>query len=361
MVRAEPPAAHAAGTRTARLLAAGLALIWAALGLLFLAGLKASPVHLPMAAVAFAPSLVALMAALRPRRSFGQRGLHLLLGLIAVLASLPTMLLLAEPLLAPDRAPRAVSLDIVYAGVVGFGLSLWFAVSLLVPRRPALLVSGTATVAAGLAAVLAALAGTPAGVPSGCAVPRLANASELSLVARAQIDGRQVGRVELDGERTARGERWTATLSGTAGEGAVTGLAEDGQTLEGRVVDLLNDRSLLPAENLGVERLQDEPARHCRLMIDGEMATEAIPPLAWLAGAEPGAGGAAAADAPSLDVWRGELDWWLGSGGRLLRADVVVGGHPMDAWGERGLRGLLTAELSVEEASVSVGAHDALP
>ena len=360
MVRAEPPAAHAAGTRTIRVLAAGLALIWAALGVLFLAGLTASPVHLPMAAVAFVPAVVALVAVRRPRRSGVQSGPHLLLGVISLLVSLPTVLLLAEPLLAPDRAPRAVSLEIGYAGVVSFGLSLWFAVSLLVPRRPALLVSGTATAAAGLAALVAALGGTPATVPSGCAVPQLADASELTLVARAEIDGRPIGRVELRAERSGRREQWTATLSGTSGEGAVTGPDEEGQTLEGHVVDLLAGRSLLPAENLGLERLQGEPARHCRLMVDGEMATDAFPPLAWLAGGEPGTG-TAAADTPNLDVWRGELDWWLGSGGRLLRADVLVGGHPMDAWGGRGLRGLLTAELSVAGAIVSVGAHDALP
>ena len=346
MVRAEPPAAHAAGTPAARLLAAGLALTWAGLALLFLFGVRASPVHLPMAAVAFVPSVVALAAALRPRRSGGQSGLHQLLGLVALLVSLPTVLLLAEPLLAPDRAPRAVSLEIVYAGVVSFGLSLWFALRLLAEGRPALLFSGAATAAAGVAALVAAVGGTPAGIPGECAVPRLAETTELSLLARAEIDGRQVGRVDLRGERADRGEQWTATLSGTAGAGTVTGPAADGKTLEGRIIDLLAVRSLLPAENLGVERLGAELGRHCRLMIDGDMATAAVPPLAWLAGGEPRAG-ATAADGPSLDIWRGELDWWLGSGGRLLRANVLVGGHPADAWGERAMRGLLAAELSV--------------
>jgi hypothetical protein len=60
------------------------------------------------------------------------------------------------------------------------------------------------------------------------------------------------------------------------------------------------------ADDVGLDRVGDGPARHCRMVIDGQTAIDAFPLLRWLIGPDP--------DVPDAGqgfiAWRGSLDYW---------------------------------------------------
>ncbi len=222
-------------------------------------------------------------------------------------------------------------------------------------------------------------------LPPPCTSPPqpVANAS-VSLTASSKVDGRQIGSVELMGERGGQLERWTATLSGwpvdharepsqlayvRSSSGAW--LSSDGgkwvpepldeeiipyvpigatpappivrerQTLDTEVIDVaLSGDARLAAEDIGLEVIGKATARHCRLLTGGSIATQAFRPLRWLLGQSPLQNGESIAD------WRGNLDWWTLDNGTLAMASVSVQGLTPAGW-PTGLQAVLQATLSV--------------
>jgi hypothetical protein len=98
-------------------------------------------------------------------------------------------------------------------------------------------------------------------------------------------------------------------------------LAGPRETLDTAVVAAaLTPGARTSAEEIGVEAIEGARARHCRAAIDGPAALKAFPPLRWLVGGTP------FETDPDLEVWRGEIDWWVFADGQLGIATVSIHG-----------------------------------
>ena len=49
---------------------------------------------------------------------------------------------------------------------------------------------------------------------------------------------------------------------------------------------------------------------------------------------------------PSLEAWRGHLDWWVFADGQLGQAVITIGGYPGDAWPSGGLQASIVAHMT---------------
>lgn len=379
----------AAETLARRGLAALLAAAWLALAVLLLFEAAAAAAIMPALAAILVGGLC-LLAALRHGPARTRTGVLVVVGLLAFLLSLSLL-----PLPLPLAALSAASLpadplapDGAYAFALAASLTGLYAGLLLRPPRGALAVAGgtgaLVVLLAGMTLATGRATSTATGVPAGCVVPVPAETAQVRISARAEIDGNVVGEAHLAGLRAGSDEHWQAQLSATAqpdwaadyvlaggrawlrrDAGTWTRVqpppAADGSavTLDGRLLANLAERPRAAFENLGLDELEHGAARHCRVAIDGASATDAALALGWLIG-----GGPVSDVGHRLALWRGELDWWTGHDARLLKVRLVVGGHPNDAWastGARRLRGLLMAELSVEQPATRPSIREPLP
>lgn len=362
MVRAILPTPMSLSTLWPRALAAPLAVSWLTIAVLLLQGsADAWLAQLLLAFGALVPAVICFTILARPAPQPGAGAtLALWAALGSLLLTLPLTALLAEPLLVGRAQLSLPSTVLTYAGFA----------ALIATALYAALARGGSPGSVRAIALLAGLAGvvslagmvsggSAAGVPAGCTLPGLSATAVVSIEGRAMMDGTLLASATIDGRRNGRDERWSgrheSTLSADfAADYVVVGgrawlkqsggewlpaPAESGP--ERRIAEYLGGRSLAAADDLGLEVLDGGPARHCRLAIDGDAALEVLPALAWLVGSGP------MERTSKLGLWQGELDWWLGNGGALSRAEVYVGGHPTDAWGLPGLRGSLWAELAL--------------
>ena len=358
--------------------AALLGLAWMALAAALVA---ADP---PVDAVAWLPVVACLLAALVAGLAVTvpapeSRATHTRVAVVGWLAALPLtlgLMTLAETGPSDGGQPLAWPAAHVWAWLAA-ALTTWLAAALALRRRRLRLGIASLLAMAGCAAVVGWPVLAAPGVPvGGCSVPSVAGSGRVEIAAQALVDGRQIGSAELSGERSGADERWTGRLRGAGGDFAVefaqfsgsavlryspsggwqpvdvpphgaspgaASLPADSATLDNRVVATILRVHGPAVEDLGIESGEAGPVRGCRVLIDGNTALETFLPAAWLVSGSP-------LDVPrTLGVWRGELEWWSGPEGVLTRAGVRVGGHPADAWGLRGLRGELRAEISISE------------
>ncbi|HVM30345.1 MAG TPA: hypothetical protein VM305_06205 [Candidatus Limnocylindrales bacterium] len=236
-------------------------------------------------------------------------GRWLALAALALVVALAGMV--AEPLVEPDRQPLAASNGIIWAAMLA-GAAGGLALVLSRPSGPgrlrwgALLALAVAVAAGGATAAYGVVAGA-------------AGQSEPCSAAPLMADGAAIvhGRALIDGAETAR-------IDAHPAEAAALGT-------------LVPELDSVPLEDHGLEVLAGSEVRRCSVLIDGDMALRAMPPLAMLLDADPARS--------ALPIWRGQLDWWTSAAGQLVAARVVVGGHPADAWPSRGLRGTIVGDM----------------
>jgi hypothetical protein len=151
------------------------------------------------------------------------------------------------------------------------------------------------------------------------------------------IDGRQMGTVDLVGQRAASEFRWLAYVA-TDRELGQHGAARRGQdawvrtpvggwqrTVLPAVVDstldlqtvrhALNPGARAAAEDYGIEVIERAPARRCRVSVDGPIFRSSFPQVRWLVGDD------------ELQHWRGQLDYWVFLDGALGQVAGSVNGE----------------------------------
>ncbi|CAN5761402.1 hypothetical protein BH24CHL6_BH24CHL6_12460 [soil metagenome] len=359
-----------------------LCLCWSAIGLLLLLSAQAGAAEPLLAIGALLSAGLCLLAARRSPAPPAGGAARLPLGLLALLLSL-ALLPVAADAAGPSAGPASLlAPDGAYALATAVFLTALYAGMQLGPPRRALLLAGAFT-ALPLLLVGTALAamGGHADVPGGCLVPAAGDHAQVLILASAGLDDRAHSSATLEGARSSTNERWSgvqqgaplasrsvefvrvgdeAWLRGAGGGWSVTDPPLDAAggtaTLDVRLLSMLEQQPAAAFEDLGIALVRGQPARHCRVATDGISAVDAFLPLGWLLG-----GGPLESSGQQLSNWRGELDWWVGGGGRLVRAEVFVGGHPGDAWQEAGLRGRLQAQLSVEEPATAPFISEPLP
>jgi hypothetical protein len=154
---------------------------------------------------------------------------------------------------------------------------------------------------------------------------------------RGNLDGHEIGTVDLSGQRVGTNFRWLAYVATdrelgqygaasfggrawtrTPGRGWVVANAETvrEQTLDLQAVrTALARKSRSTAEDRGIEVIEGARARRCRVAVDGATFREAFPQIEWLVG-----------DAP-LDRWRGQLDYWVFVDGQLGQVAGSINGE----------------------------------
>jgi len=230
---------------------------------------------------------------------------------------------------------------------------------------------------------------SPASLPPTCSAGLIpAEDAEVTIAAMAQTDGHDIGSVELSGVRAGSLEHWSANLSGwpvdpggeppaleyartasgawlRSGDGNWTSaplqeritpyvpigatpapvIVQDRETLDSEVIRVaLSGSARLAAEDVGIEIVDGEAARHCRLLAGGSIALQAFRPLRWLLGESP------LSDESAIADWRGNLDWWVLDDGTLAMAEVSVEGLTPGGW-PAGLQATLRAALTVHALS----------
>jgi hypothetical protein len=151
------------------------------------------------------------------------------------------------------------------------------------------------------------------------------------------IDGRQIGTVDLAGQRNGFDFRWLAYVAtnrelgqyGQARIGSRAWIRTPNQgwlpTLTSGVVestlDLQATRQALTygaratAEDRGIEVIEGARARRCRVSVDGPVFRRTFPQVSWLVGAA------------DLAHWFGQLDYWIFLDGALGQVAGSVNGE----------------------------------
>jgi hypothetical protein len=189
----------------------------------------------------------------------------------------------------------------------------------------------------------------------------------------ATIDTRTVERAILSGSRsgsTAEGwvadvtgefanvraslqrKAFTAAVSDAKGDRTLDprdlGMADaGGLTLDGAVAAYLGSGDVTRvAEDRGIELVENAPARHCRVTLDGPgaLASSMLTRLVLGGTIDPHR---------NLDAWRGSLEWWVFADGQLGQVIETIGGYPGDAWDTSGLQASITTRLAATYRSGS--------
>ena len=380
-----------------RLLALLLTALWTAGGVAVVTGYRpGGPVDLLVGVVAFLPALIASAGAIWPPVADGRSASLAVrwLGVLTALLVAPAVAGLLPTLGSGGGQPVLPSAEVAYAILLGLagtcvftGLgiaSAWLRESAPRLRR---VVTATLLGAAMTGVVATAFSGAvvaneaalraqrsaaatpgpadPASVPPPCdGELRAAQTARVEVVARARLAQTQVGRVVLRGARNGADERWEAERSGTPdGPARAAYVSVDGRgwrrsgfgrwqpaaapvhgTLDRRLVEAaLGREDRVAAEHFGLEVVGDARARHCRRAVDGPAALEAFPALRWLAGED------LLETGRSLDVWRGELDWWVFEDGEVGMATVAIHGPPGSRWAGSRFQVTLEAQLTAVE------------
>jgi hypothetical protein len=374
-----------------RLVAAGLTALWSLGALYVVLGYRpGGPIDALVGAAAALPMAIALAAVFWPPVARGDRAFAAMiwLGLGAGLLLVPSIGGVLNQLLARGPQTLLPSLEAAYPWLLALGATSLFAglgiarqrlgeTSLRRARlvRGGLIAVGLTVAAGGLFAGAAiandiALRGQPAvdsrfGPTGGVAQPARCDdalatgtTAELALHLAGDVDGRPVGSVQLDGERSGTDVRWTAEVAssvelGTFGlarvaalvwtrgprsgwQAAPAGTADD-QLIDRQVLAVALDPGVrATAENRGVEFIEGARGRHCRVAIDGPTFVGAFPQARWLVGGD------------TLRRWRGQLDYWIFVDGELGRISGSVNG-PADSLALDGIQGTIRVVLDATD------------
>jgi hypothetical protein len=183
----------------------------------------------------------------------------------------------------------------------------------------------------------------PTDVGADAVPPRCAGALTVGPSARlaarfiGTLDGRQIGTVDLVGQRRGVDFRWLAYVAtnqvlGQYGQARVgpdawirtpergwvptlvDGVA--GSTLDLQAIqEALTYGTRATAEDRGIEVIEGARARRCRISVDGPVFRATFPQVAWLVGTDP------------LAHWRGQLDYWVFLDGALGQVAGSVNGE----------------------------------
>lgn len=352
-----------------RLLAVGLAVLWAAVAALLLAGYRpGGPADLLVGLAALAPLAVALAAVAWPPAARGGLTFRTIaaLGIGTAIILVPTMASLVSQLLQRGLQTLLPSPEAAYPWALAIlGTSLFAGLGIARRRlgaasgrpgrlRVAVLTGLGLAVASGTVLAGAAIANElalrdrpasasrygptdPDAIPPECdASLRAGPTAGLTLELAGTVDGRSLGIARVRGERSGTDFRWLADVTttrdvGLHGAAAVgdrawvrrTGtrwLSVPHAMAEGESLDLaVLDAALAPelrtaAEDLGLVYVEGAPARRCRVAVDGTVFRAAFPQVRWLVGGA------------TLEVWRGDVDYWVFVDGQLGRAEGRLGG-----------------------------------
>jgi hypothetical protein len=154
---------------------------------------------------------------------------------------------------------------------------------------------------------------------------------------RGDLDGREMGSVDLSGQRVGTNFRWLAYVAtdrelGQYGAASFGGRAwtrtpgsgwatADAQAVREQTLDLQAVRTALArqsrstAEDRGIEVIEGARARRCRVAVDGDTFREAFPQVTWLVGEA------------DLSRWRGQLDYWVFVDGQLGQVAGSINGE----------------------------------
>jgi hypothetical protein len=388
---------------TLRLIAALLTGLWAAAAVLVLTGYRpGGPGDLAVGLSALLPAVVAAAGIIWPPGARGGSSgranedpriavATAWLGLVSALLLVPSVAGLAGNLAGGAGRPLIPSAEAAYAFLLPLAGTCLFtgigiARALLRERfrpRPGFIFAGAIAAVMTLAGAVAFAGATlaneaavrertggsrwgptdPSLAPPRCSGALATGASAaVDLIATARVDATRVGAISLSGVRNADAERWQASVSGQPTSGSFeyvrvppnAWLRDDGQpwqpvsatpapaTLDTAVVEnALTPQARASAEEVGVEETGGAPARHCRIAVDGPLGLRAFPTLRWLVGGNP-----FQAD-PQLDVWRGELDWWVFADGQLGMATLSLHGPTFGVdWPVQGFQATLEARLT---------------
>jgi hypothetical protein len=389
-----------------RLLAIVLASLWLALAVAVLVAYHpGGPYDLFVRAGFFIPVAIAMVAVLLPPAGHDAREGAAIgwLGLIDVLLLLPLLAGVLDTLRTEERQALFPSVEVAYAAVLTLAITCIFAALGVVERRKqapqtrgtwvveSIALASALTVSAVLLLGLPSLANeralvtrppstsrfgpTDANLPlPQCQVPpAIGGQAVLEGEVIATIDTRTVERAILSGSRSgSTAEGWVADVTGqfanvrasldrkafTAGihdakgdrtlDPRTLGMAEaGGLTLDGAVAAYLGGGEVTRvAEDRGIELVENAPARHCRVTLDGQgaMATSMLTRLVLAGTVDPHR---------NLDAWRGSLEWWVFADGQLGQVIETIGGYPGDAWDTSGLQASITARLAATYRSGS--------
>ena len=376
-----------------RLLGLALVALWLAAFVLVLLGYRpGGPADRIVGFAAAGPLVVALASVIWPPAARGDRSFATIawLGLGAILLLVPSVISLVDQLTSLGPQTLLPSAEAVYPWFLallatgcfaGFGLARRN-LGESAPRRRRLgigvvlgvvfvLVSGgpfaLATVANELSlrdrpAIASRFGPTdPTRELAPCDGELIAGpTATVTLLMDAEVDGRRIGQVRIEGVRSGSDVRWngyaaTASLLGTIGLTRVgsdawsldpgtgwsitTGSYAVGGDLDRQLVtEALAPPNRTVAEDRGVEYIEGARARHCRITLDGETLHRALPEVDLLLGAA------------DLSLWRGNVDFWVFADGQLGQADGLVSGPA------RGIaQDALTAQLRFRVTAVDRG------
>jgi hypothetical protein len=374
-----------------RLLAAGLAVLWACACLLILVGYRpGGPADLLVGVATVLPLGIATTALIWPPVARGPQAFRLTVALAVGtgLILVPTIGAIYRQITGRGLQTLLPSPEAAYPwGLAILGTALFASLgvarrilgaSASRPRRAAAaLGSGllvgvvTATLIASMAVANdLALGDRPAAssrfgptdptlTPPTCDGNLVAGATaNLELQISGSVDRRSLGGARIRGQRVGTAFRWSAevasaTALGGAGAALVNGQAwahEPGdpwaavasgtvadEDVDGAAVRIaLTPAMRASAEELGISYVEGARSRHCRAAIDGTTFRAAFPEIRWLAG-----------DA-DLGRWYGELEYWVFSDGQLGEAAGWLQGEGF-AISEGAIQGRLEVALTATD------------
>ncbi len=377
-----------------RLIGIALVAAWGLAAAFVLVGYRpGGPLDLVVGATLLLPLAIAALSAIWPPVARGRRTHPLLvsLGVGSLLLLLPSIGGLLTQIELRGTQTLVPSLEAGYPWLLallgtslysGFGLARRIVAGVGRRRRLRVglttavamtLVAGTAFGASAIANELSLRAGNvpsassrfgPTAVADDVEPPtcdgRLTAGAAARLQARfiGYIDGRQVGSVDLAGQRTAQDFRWLAYVA-TDAELGQYGAARRGSeawvrtptrgwtratmaSMVDATLDLVATRRALAygnratAEDHGLELIEGARARRCRVAVDGATFRATFPQVRWLVG-----------DA-DLGRWRGQLDYWVFLDGELGQIAGSINGEANEL-GVDAILGTIEVRLTATE------------
>ena len=357
-----------------RLLAVALTILWAAgAGVILVAYRPGGPVDLLVGIAASLPLLVSVASIVWPplvRSDRGSAGVFWL-GLVAGLLLLPSIAGVTGQVVEGGTQALLPSLEVVYPWALallatslfaGIGISRQFINEVGIGKRRiaaslAFAVVATSAIGGVYAGVSladeAALRDRPAThsrfgpteanvIPPECNQALVSAATaKLELDLWADVDGRSVGTVNLNGSRSGVDVSWTAQVVRGADlfvqyaavrRGSAAWLLAPGGAwtqvppaeLDGDMVDAsaiagaLSLGNRATAENRGFEYVEGARARHCRVAVDGTTFLASFPQVVWLVGTA------------DTSTWRGELNYWVFGDGEVGRIEGRINGSAQE-------------------------------
>lgn len=368
-----------------RLIGVALVACWTlTAALVLLAYRPGGPIDLLVGLLTTGPVAIAVLGVIWPPVTHGQRSFPAMiwLGIAALLFLVPSMVGLVNQLRALGSQTLLPSPEAAYPWFLalattslfsGFGIAREMLGQTAMRRRRlvrGVLVATALTAGIGVLFSAAAVANdlalrdvVPASSRFGPTDPEdepalctgslaTGRTAELALQLNAEVDLRPIGSVDLAGLRAGSNYRWLAyvatdrelgtygharvddrtwTRTPTRGWRAVEDPAPDRMSVDRHLAEVaLTEGVRATAEDHGIEVVEGARARHCRVAVDGETFTTALPQVRWLVG-----------DA-DLRRWRGQLDYWVFLDGQLGQ---VVGRANGEATGIEPDALLATVEL----------------